>query len=83
MADPTDLPPGLQSLLQVHAVNGAQRQADNAQHYSDNLRYQYLTQNGVQEANATRMVDESGSGRSRVIDNTSMPSYSIPKPGGP
>jgi len=29
-------------MLKLHALNGAQRQADGAQHYAENLRYDYL-----------------------------------------
>lgn len=29
-------------LLKMHALNGAQRQADGAGHYAENLRYSYL-----------------------------------------
>jgi len=32
------------SLMHVHAANGAQRQADGAGHYAENLRYDYLFQ---------------------------------------
>jgi len=29
-------------LLKMHALNGAQRQADGSGHYAENLRYDYL-----------------------------------------
>lgn len=29
-------------MLKLHALNGAQRQADGAAHYAENLRYDYL-----------------------------------------
>ena len=30
------------AMLKMHALNGAQRQADGAGHYAENLRYDYL-----------------------------------------
>ncbi len=76
MADPTDLPGGIQSLLQQHAVNGAQRQADGAAHYAENLRYGFLTSQASVGAKAIQTLDESGSGRARIIDNTAQPTSS-------
>jgi hypothetical protein len=73
---PVDLPDGVANLLQQHALNGAQRQADGAAAYAENLRYDYLNQkNRVSFADATgvRHVEESGSGRARNIDNTAVP----------
>lgn len=29
-------------MMKMHALNGAQRQADGASHYAENLRYDYL-----------------------------------------
>lgn len=74
MADPVDLPGGIQSLLQQHSMVGAQRQSDGAEHYAENLRYNYLTTAPTTNSNAERVVNESGSGRARTLDNTGMPS---------
>lgn len=69
-----DLPDGVQSLMQQHTLNGAQRQADGASLYAENLRYGYLTEAPTSLSNAERVVNESGSGRARTLDNTGMPS---------
>ena len=71
MAEPVDLPNGVASLLQQHSLNGAQRQADGAAAYAENLRYDYL--NGKDkvsfaESTGVRHVEESGSGRARSLD---------------
>ena len=61
------------SLMHVHANNGAQRQADGAAHYAENLRYDYLFQkNRVNFADSmgVRHAEESGSGRTRLLDPT-------------
>jgi hypothetical protein len=61
------------SLMHVHAANGAQRQADGAGHYAENLRYDYLFQkNRVSYADSmgVRHAEESGSGRVRGLDVT-------------
>lgn len=73
MAEPVDLPTGVANLLQQHALNGAQRQADGASAYAENLRYDYL--NGKDkvsfaESTGVRHVEESGSGRVRGIDGS-------------
>lgn len=63
-----DLPAGVLSLMTQHALNGAQRQADGAGAYAENLRYDYLEgKNGVSSAEAVgeRRMDESGAGRAR------------------
>jgi hypothetical protein len=55
-------------ILKMHAHNGAQRQADGASAYAENLRYDYLEgKNGVSFAESTgvRHVEESGSSRAR------------------
>ena len=70
MAEVADLPPNVATQLMVHAVNGAQRSADGAGAYAENLRYDYLEgKNGVSSAEAVgeRRMDESGSGRSRDL----------------
>lgn len=57
-------------MLKIHAHNGAQRQADGAGAYAENLRYDYLEgKNSVSFAESTgvRHVEESGSGRHRDI----------------
>lgn len=61
------------SLMHLHAANGAQRQADGAGAYAENLRYDYLFQkNRVNFADSVgvRHVEESGSGRTRILDAT-------------
>ena len=61
------------SLMHLHAANGAQRQADGAALYAENLRYDYLFQkNRVNFADSVgvRHVEESGSGRVRNLDTT-------------
>lgn len=71
-----DLPPGVANMLQQHALNGAQRMADGAGHYAENLRYAYLIGKdrvSFAESTGVRHVEESGSGRTRNIDNTGMP----------
>lgn len=69
MAEPVaDLPAGVLSLLTQHAMNGAQRQADGAAHYAENLRYDYLEGKdkvSFAEATGVRHVEESGSGNAR------------------
>ena len=60
------------SLLTQHALNGAQRQADGSAHYSENLRYGYLTGKdrvSFAEATGVRHVVESGAGRTRLEAN--------------
>lgn len=67
-AEYADLPPNVASQLMVHAMNGAQRQADGAAAYAENLRYDYLEgKNGVSSSEAVgeRRMDESGAGRAR------------------
>jgi hypothetical protein len=56
--------------ITVHAVNGAQRQADGAAHYAENLRYAYLIGKdrvSFAESTGVRHVEESGSGQARRI----------------
>ena len=65
-----DLPPNVANLLQGHLINGAQRQADGAAAYAENLRYRYLEgkdQISPAEAVGERRMDESGSGRARDL----------------
>lgn len=55
-------------LLKMHAHNGAQRQADGAGAYVENLRYDYLEGKAsvsFAESLGVRHVEESGSSRSR------------------
>lgn len=55
----------------MHAHNGAQRQADGSAHYAENLRYDYLEGKdkvSFAESTGVRHVEESGSGRTRVLD---------------
>ena len=59
-------------LLKMHCLNGAQRQADGAALYAENLRYDYLEgkgQTNVSEGLGYRVVSESGAGRSRAETN--------------
>ena len=68
-----DLPEGVLSLMQQHALNGAQRQADGASHYAENLRYDYLEGKdkvSFAESTGVRHAEESGAGRARQTDNT-------------
>jgi len=70
MAEIVDLPPNVANLLQGHLINGAQRQADGASAYAENLRYNYLEgKDSVSFAESTgvRHVEESGSGRARSL----------------
>lgn len=72
MADPV-LEPGVLGLLTQHALNGAQGQADDSRHFASATRYDYLTtknQLSFAAAIGIRHVEESGSGRTRNIDNT-------------
>lgn len=58
-------------MLKLHALNGAQRQADGAAHYAENLRYDYLEgKDKVSYADSTgiRHVEESGSGAARFLE---------------
>lgn len=59
-------------MLKLHAHVGAQRQADGASAYAENLRYAYLTGKdriSFAEAQGVRHVVESGSGRTRAETN--------------
>lgn len=59
-------------MLKMHCLNGAQRQADGASLYAENLRYDYLEgkgQQSISEGLGYRVVTESGSGRSRAETN--------------
>ena len=59
-------------MLKMHCLNGAQRQADGASLYAENLRYDYLEgkgQQSVSEGLGYRVVTESGSGRTRAETN--------------
>lgn len=70
------LEPAVVSLLTGHLVNGAQRQADGAGLYAENLRYDYLVQKGrvsFAESTGIRHTEESGSGRARILDATTKP----------
>ena len=62
-------------ILKMHALNGAQRQSDGAGHYAENLRYDYLEGKdkvSFSESTGVRHVEESGSGRTRNLDTTSL-----------
>ena len=58
--------------IAIQAANaGIQGQADGARIYSENLRYDYLigkSRVGYEESTAQRHVEESGSGRARMLD---------------
>ena len=61
-------------LLKMHALNGAQRQADGAVTIAENLRYDYLEgKNMVSQTESLghRIVTESGSGRTRELTGAS------------
>ena len=63
-------------LMKMHAHNGAQRQADGASHYAENLRYDYLEGKdkvSYAESTGVRHVEESGSGRVRTLDASVAP----------
>lgn len=73
MAEPMQCDDTTREMLRTHALNGAQRQADGAMLYVENLRYDYLFQkNRVNFADSigVRHVEESGSGRVRILDAT-------------
>lgn len=66
-----DLPDNIMGLLLKHAADAGQRQSDGASLYAENLRYDYLiAKSRVDFAQSTgiRHVEESGSGRSRILD---------------
>ena len=54
-------------LLKMHALNGAQGQADGARLYAENLRYDYLEGKDFVDAQGIRSIEESGSGRARDL----------------
>lgn len=59
-------------MLKLHAHNGAQRQADGASLYAENLRYDYLEGKervSFAEGTGYRVVTESGAGRTRAETN--------------
>ncbi len=61
------------SMMMQHALGGAQRRADGADHYAENLRYGYLTGKdriSFAEATGIRHVNESGSGNTRNETNS-------------
>lgn len=64
-----ELPETVSALLTQHALNGAQRQADGAALYAENLRYDYLEGKervSFAESTGVRHVEESGSSRART-----------------
>ena len=70
MADPQECDSTTREMLRTHALNGAQRMADGAGLYAENLRYGYLTGKdrvSFAEATGVRHVEESGSGRVREL----------------
>lgn len=79
MADLVDLPAGVANMYQQFAIQGAQRQSDGAAALAEFTRLDYLSnKNTVSFAQGTgqRIVDESGSGRARQLDNTAQPTSS-------
>jgi len=69
---PIELGSAANEMLTTHALNGAQRQADGAAAYAENLRYNYLEgkdNTSQAEALGHRIASESGSGRTRVESN--------------
>lgn len=63
-----ELPESVNAMLMTHALNGAQRQADGASAYAENLRYDYLEGKSTvsfAESTGVRHVEESGSSRAR------------------
>lgn len=63
-------------MLKLHAHNSAQNQANGASLYAENLRYDYLEGKdkvSFAESTGVRHVEESGSGRSRLIDYAPVP----------
>ena len=73
MADVQELDTTSREMLRLHALNGAQRLADGAGLYAENLRYDYLiikNQMNLAQSVGVRHVEESGSGRVRVLDST-------------
>lgn len=64
-----ELPETVASLMTQHCMNGAQRQADGAGLYAENLRYAYLQGKdriSFAESTGVRHVEESGSSRART-----------------
>lgn len=58
-------------MLKLHAMNSAQMQANGAFLYAENLRYDYLEGKdkvSFAESTGVRHVEESGSGRGRILD---------------
>ena len=63
-------------LLKLHAHNGAQRMADGASAFAENLRYDYLEGKervSFAESTGVRHVEESGAGRARTTTNENPP----------
>jgi hypothetical protein len=66
----SDLPDGILSIYQQHAIQSSQMQSDGAKLHAEHLRTDYLiSKSRVDFAQATgvRAVEESGSGMARVI----------------
>lgn len=64
--DPADY-----AMLKLHAFQGAQRDAAGDGSYRENLRYDYLEGKdkvSFAESTGVRHVEESGSGRTRLLD---------------
>ncbi len=67
-------------MIKMRSHNGSQRREDGADHYAENLRYDYLTNKdnvSFKQGTGVREVEESGSGRTRGLDTTNS------KPGTP
>jgi hypothetical protein len=63
-------------LLKMGAHGDAERRRQGADHYAENLRYGYLVGKdrvSFAESTGVRHVEESGSGRSRIIDYGPVP----------
>ena len=73
MADPMQSDDTTREMLRTHALNGAQLQANGAMLYAENLRYGYLIGKdriSFAESTGVRHVEESGSGRVRILDSS-------------
>ena len=69
-------------LLKMNVHGGNTRRQDGADHYAENLRYGYLVGKdrvSFAESTGIRHTDESGSGRSRIIDYGPVPAVAAPK----
>ena len=63
-------------LMKVRSHGDAERRTQGADHYAENLRYDYLVgKNRISFAESTgiRHTEESGSGRARLVDYGAVP----------